>query len=223
MRLHLLGLIGICLAGLALLVFTENIITSNLFTATTHTNIMAVPRVLARRVFRSSSSLFGLRGNNLPAVNTPSSLVTTTASATSAIRPFSSTGSVKMPSQMPSSGALVDLAKGRHSIYKLGKNSPVPDEKIEELVNQAILNVPSAFNTQSTRLVVLLHKEHERLWDITMDLFQARVKEGTLPEEMWKNQTQPKLQGFKNGLGTVCQLLAFMPGYCANCVIDPLL
>lgn len=201
MRLHLLGLIGICLAGLALLVFTEknNI---NLFAATTHTNIMAVPRVLARRVFRSSSSssLFGFA-----AVNTPSPLVTTTAAAaaTSAVRSFSSTGSVKMPSQMPSSGALVDLAKGRHSIYKLGKNSPVPDEKIEELVNQAILNVPSAFNTQSTRLVVLLHKEHERLWDITMDLFQARVKEGTLPEEMWKNQTQPKLQGFKNGLGTV--------------------
>ncbi|XRM47873.1 Putative nitroreductase [Aspergillus tubingensis] len=204
MRLHLLGLIGICLAGLALLVFTENIITSNLFAATTHTNIMAVPRVLARRVFHSSSSLFGLRGNNLAAVNTPSPLVTTTtASAASAVRSFSSIGSVKMPSQMPSSGALVDLAKGRHSIYKLGKNSPVPDEKIEELVNQAILNVPSAFNTQSTRLVVLLHKEHERLWDITMDLFQARVKEGTLPEEMWKNQTQPKLQGFKNGLGTI--------------------
>lgn len=220
MRLHLLGLIGICLAGLALLVFTENIITSNLFAATTHTNIMAVPRVLARRVFHSSSSLFGLRGNNLAAVNTPSPLVTTTtASAASAVRSFSSTGSVKMPSQMPSSGALVDLAKGRHSIYKLGKNSPVPDEKIEELVNQAILNVPSAFNTQSTRLVVLLHKEHERLWDITMDLFQARVKEGTLPEEMWKNQTQPKLQGFKNGLGTVSgfhQLIGSMLGGCAN-------
>ncbi|GKZ33094.1 hypothetical protein AbraIFM66950_002872 [Aspergillus brasiliensis] len=108
-----------------------------------------------------------------------------------------------MPSQMPSSDALVDLAKGRHSIYKLGRNSPVPDSKIEELVNQAILNVPSAFNTQSTRLIVLLHKEHERLWDITMDLFQARVKEGTLPEETWKNQTQPKLQGMKNGMGTV--------------------
>ncbi|GLA39003.1 hypothetical protein AnigIFM63309_006329 [Aspergillus niger] len=194
MRLHLLGLIGICLAGLALLVFTENINLS----ATTHTNIMAVPRVLARRVFRSSSSLFGLRSNI--AVNTPSPLVTTTASA---IRPFSSTGSVKMPSQMPSSDALVELAKGRHSIYKLGRNSPVPDSKIEELVNQAILNVPSAFNTQSTRLIVLLHKEHERLWDITMDLFQARVKEGTLPEETWKNQTQPKLQGMKNGMGTI--------------------
>ncbi|OOF98264.1 hypothetical protein ASPCADRAFT_205520 [Aspergillus carbonarius ITEM 5010] len=125
------------------------------------------------------------------------------ASVFGAARPFSSTVAVKMPSKMPSSGALVELAKGRHSIYKLGRESPVSDDKIEELVNQAILNVPSAFNTQSTRLVVLLHKEHERLWEIAMDCFQGLVKNGTLSEETWKGQTQPKLQGFKDGLGTI--------------------
>ncbi|PWY87750.1 Nitroreductase [Aspergillus heteromorphus CBS 117.55] len=104
---------------------------------------------------------------------------------------------------MPTTESLVELAKGRHSIYKLGKESPVPDSKIEELVNQAILSVPSAFNTQSTRLVVLLHKEHEKLWDIAADSFKPLIESGTLPEETFKNQTQPKLQGFRNAVGTI--------------------
>ncbi|EAW10442.1 nitroreductase family protein [Aspergillus clavatus NRRL 1] len=98
---------------------------------------------------------------------------------------------------------LIELAKGRRTIYKLGKNSPVPDSKIEELVNTAILHVPSAFNTQSTRLVVLLHAEHEKLWDTVIDTFMELVKSGAVPEQIWKNQTLPKLQGMKNGVGTI--------------------
>jgi predicted oxidoreductase (fatty acid repression mutant protein) len=103
-------------------------------------------------------------------------------------------------------GTLIELAKARRTIYQLGKNSPVPDSKIEELVNAAILNVPSAFNTQSTRLLVLLHREHERMWDIVIDVFQNLVKTGKIPEQVWQNQTLPKLQGFKAGVGTVCLL-----------------
>lgn len=100
--------------------------------------------------------------------------------------------------------ALVELAKNRRTVYKLGKASPVPDSQIEDLVNAAITNVPSSFNTQSTRLVVLLHEEHEKLWDIVIDTFGELVKTGAVPEEMWKNQTLPKLQGMKGGVGTVC-------------------
>lgn len=120
------------------------------------------------------------------------------------IRPFSSSGPRPQPSPVaPSSDALVQLAQNRRSIYKLGKTSPVPDSKVEELINAAILNVPSAFNTQSTRLVVLLHAEHERLWDIAIDAFGMLVQTGAVPEELWKNQTLPKLRGFQNAVGTV--------------------
>lgn len=103
---------------------------------------------------------------------------------------------------------LVQLAKNRRTIYKLGKNSPVPDSKVEELINEAILHIPSSFNTQSTRLVLLLHAEHERLWDIAIEAFGTLVQSGAVPEEMWKNQTLPKLQGFKNAAGTVCPLVS---------------
>ncbi|KAJ6088371.1 hypothetical protein N7486_009632 [Penicillium sp. IBT 16267x] len=99
--------------------------------------------------------------------------------------------------------ALIELAKARRTHYKLGKNSPVADSKIEELVNAAIVNVPSAFNTQSTRLVVLLHEEHERFWDLVIESFDNLLKSGVVPEEVWKNQTLPKLTGMKAAVGTV--------------------
>lgn len=101
------------------------------------------------------------------------------------------------------SSALIDLAKNRRTIYQLGKKSPVPDSKIEELVNAAILHVPSAFNTQSTRLVVLLHDQHDRLWDIAIEAFEGLVKAGKIPQETWEKQTLPKLLGFKGAYGTV--------------------
>lgn len=107
-------------------------------------------------------------------------------------------------SKMSSTSALVDLAKNRRTIYKLGKTSPVSDSQIEELVNAAITHVPSSFNTQSTRLLVLLHQEHEKLWDIVIDMFGELVKTGAVPEELWKNQTLPKLKGMQAGVGTVC-------------------
>lgn len=109
-----------------------------------------------------------------------------------------------------STDALVQAAQNRRTIYKLGKNSPVADAKIEELVNAAILNVPSSFNTQSTRLVVLLRDEHDRLWDLAIEAFGGLVATGAIPEEMWKNQTLPKIQGFKAAYGTVRSISRFL-------------
>ncbi|KAL3476962.1 Nitroreductase-like protein [Aspergillus californicus] len=136
---------------------------------------------------RSASCLRGIRNSSL--------------SVTASIRPFSSFPARKQEAKQTDS--FLEFAKARRTIYQLGKRSPVPDSKIEDLVNSAILNVPSAFNTQSTRLLVLLHKEHERLWDVVIDVFQNLVKTGSIPEQVWQKQTLPKLQGFKAGVGTV--------------------
>jgi predicted oxidoreductase (fatty acid repression mutant protein) len=98
---------------------------------------------------------------------------------------------------------LIDLAKSRRSIYKLGRNSLVRDSTIEEILHTAIMHIPSSFNTQSTRLVLLLHEEHERLWNTVIDILASLAKNGTIPEDMWKNGTLPKLHGLKAALGTV--------------------
>jgi hypothetical protein len=109
---------------------------------------------------------------------------------------------------MSATDTLIELAKTRRSYYKLSNTSIVPDNCIEDLVNAAILHVPSPFNTQSTRLVVLLHKEHQKLWDIVIETFAGLVTAGIIPEEIWENQTKAKLQGFKAAYGTVRILFA---------------
>ncbi|KAL3491913.1 Nitroreductase-like protein [Aspergillus germanicus] len=150
---------------------------------------MALPRITSRLFSPIRSSLCRL---------TPSISI-------AAPRPFSSSTPAlnQSAAAAPRTDSLVELAKARRTIYQLGKNSPVPDSKIEELVNAAILNVPSAFNTQSTRLLVLLHREHECLWDVVIDVFQNLVKTGAIPEQVWQQQTLPKLEGFKAGVGTI--------------------
>jgi uncharacterized protein len=98
---------------------------------------------------------------------------------------------------------LAELAKARRSHYKLGRNSPVPDERIEGLVKDAILHIPSSFNTQSTRIVVLLHKDHEKAWDLVLDAMGQLHESGVISEQMWTNQMKPKLESTKAAYGTV--------------------
>ncbi|RAL16124.1 Nitroreductase [Aspergillus homomorphus CBS 101889] len=139
-----------------------------------------------------------------PAVRITLPRSATTLTPTPALRfSFSSSSSSLATPKALSAQSLPTLAQNRRTIYKLGRNHAIPDSQIEELVQQAILHVPSAFNTQSTRLVVLLHREHERLWDLAIGVFQDLVKTGAVPEPVWKNQTLPKLEGFKAAVGTV--------------------
>ncbi|PYH80841.1 Nitroreductase [Aspergillus uvarum CBS 121591] len=153
---------------------------------------MATPRLLLRRC--TPAVRF-----TLPRTAPTNALLTP---ATTTIRLSSSSSSSSAPTT-PSAQSLISLAQNRRTIYQLGRNHSVSDAQIEELVQQAILHVPSAFNTQSTRLVVVLHKEHERLWDLVIGVFQNLVKTGAVPEQVWKNQTLPKLEGFKAAVGTV--------------------
>ena len=44
----------------------------------------------------------------------------------------------------------------RRSYYSIGSDSPVLDEEIVHVIREAVKNVPSAFNSQSTRIVLLL-------------------------------------------------------------------
>ena len=115
----------------------------------------------------------------------------------------------------PSTEAILDATKARRTFYKLANESPVPESRIEELVRHAILHVPSAFNTQSTRIVVLLQKDHERLWDITTDIVRPHV-----PEDAWGKGTGPKMAGFRGAYGTVSGTCPGFP-YDRHCYAIP--
>ncbi|KIW30941.1 uncharacterized protein PV07_02632 [Cladophialophora immunda] len=97
-----------------------------------------------------------------------------------------------------SSDAFFDAVKSRRTYYALSSESPIPDSKIHELVNAAVTHVPSSFNSQSTRVVVLLNEEHKKLWgDIVIPVVKS-----VAPAEAWP-ASEKKLEGFKAGYGTI--------------------
>ena len=53
----------------------------------------------------------------------------------------------------------------RRTIYNLEKTISISDEELEELIAHAVKHVPSAFNSQSTRIVLLLNDKNEQFWD----------------------------------------------------------
>ena len=54
----------------------------------------------------------------------------------------------------------------RRSYYSISNDSPVQDEEIVHIIRTAVKHVPSAFNSQTTRIVLLLGDEHQKLWRI---------------------------------------------------------
>jgi len=93
---------------------------------------------------------------------------------------------------------LQQLAEKRRSIYALSNQLPVSNDEVVKLVEHAILHTPSAFNSQSARIVVLFGDEHNKLWNMTEEMLKAIVGD----EEKFKG-TKDKIAGFKAGAGTI--------------------
>ena len=81
--------------------------------------------------------------------------------------------------------AFLDAIKNRRSHYSIGKEKIITNDKIIEIITEAIKHSPSSFNSQSARVVVLFDKNHEKLWEITKD----EIKKIT-PEEIFEQSKQ---------------------------------
>lgn len=91
-----------------------------------------------------------------------------------------------------------EAIKSRRSYYALADKSPVSDEEIEKIIDWAVMYVPSAFNSQSTRVVLLLGQNHKKLWAIVKETLRPMV-----PPEAFK-ATEAKIDNsFAAGYGTV--------------------
>ena len=87
----------------------------------------------------------------------------------------------------------------RRSYYHLTNSSPVPDEAIRGILEFGLLHVPSAFNSQSTRVVLLLGEHHKKLWMITKEILRKMLAS----EEAFA-RTDTKIDtSFAAGYGTV--------------------
>lgn len=91
----------------------------------------------------------------------------------------------------------LNLAEKRRTYYCLSKESTTTDGELQDILEKVVRNTPSAFNSQSPRLCLLLPGEHERLWDIVMETLRKIVP----PEKFSDSET--KINSFKNGYATV--------------------
>lgn len=91
-----------------------------------------------------------------------------------------------------------NLYQNRRSQYELGKNLPLAENEVLEIIDNAVKYSPSAFNSQTAHAVVLLGDNHQKLWDIT---FEELGK--FLPNEDAKTATKAKLDGFAAAYGTI--------------------
>lgn len=88
--------------------------------------------------------------------------------------------------------------KSRRSHYAISNEPVTTDGRIEEIVGEAVKHVPSSFNSQSARVVVLLGEHHDRLWDMTKAELKKIVPPGNFPD------TETKINGaFRSGYGSI--------------------
>ncbi|WP_040682997.1 nitroreductase family protein [Thermosinus carboxydivorans] len=91
-----------------------------------------------------------------------------------------------------------DAVKNRRTYYSLSKEPIVAAERILEIVSEAVKHAPSAFNSQSARVVVLLGEHHDRLWDIV----KAELKK-IVPATQF-SATEDKINNaFRSGYGSI--------------------
>lgn len=92
---------------------------------------------------------------------------------------------------------LKQLVENRRTYYAIEKKSPISDQEIKDIIDHAVKYVPSAFNSQSARVVLLLGENHDKLWEITRETLRKIV-----PADSFAS-TDAKIDGFKNGYGTI--------------------
>ena len=91
-----------------------------------------------------------------------------------------------------------NLYQNRRSVYALGKNLPISEQEVLEIIDNAVKYSPSAFNSQTAHAVVLLGENHQKLWDITFGELEK-----FLPNEEAKAATKGKIDSFTAAYGTI--------------------
>lgn len=70
---------------------------------------------------------------------------------------------------------IYEAMEHRRSRYALDTNTIVSDKRIEEIVGECLVQTPSAFNSQTARVVALFGESHAKLWSIVLETLHARV------------------------------------------------
>ena len=96
------------------------------------------------------------------------------------------------------SNQFLDLIQQRRTIYAIGKNVEQSPAYLTDLIQNAIKQSPSSFNSQSSRAVILFHTEHEKFWNFVKEALKTYAKDAETAAK-----TAAKMDSFAAGVGTV--------------------
>lgn len=85
---------------------------------------------------------------------------------------------------------LIDNLNQRRTYYNLNKTLPVSKSEVKKVIEDITELIPDAFNMKSARVLVVMDKKQDELWDRIFDTFEGKV-----PRE--------KIDGFKAAAGTI--------------------
>jgi predicted oxidoreductase (fatty acid repression mutant protein) len=91
----------------------------------------------------------------------------------------------------------LESLKRRRSVYEINKSITISEETIIKTIEEVTLLTPSAYNSQSQRVVILLKEKHDYLWELVKSEIKKLVSEKDFAN------SEAKINGFKNGYGTV--------------------
>ena len=92
---------------------------------------------------------------------------------------------------------LIDILRKRRSIYNISNNLPIDVMQVKNLITEAVKISPSAFNSQSARIVVLLNENHLKFWNIVLENLKKIVAKKNF------ETTQKRINNFSEGYGTI--------------------
>ena len=91
-----------------------------------------------------------------------------------------------------------DLQTKRRSIYALGKDVELSNQELIDTIQGAVLNTPTAFNSQTSRVVILLDEESDAFWN---EIAYSELEKVT-PADAFEG-TKERLKGFAQAKGTI--------------------
>ena len=93
--------------------------------------------------------------------------------------------------------SFLDQIKQRRTIYAVGKNVTLDQDVIEQTIQEAVRFSPSAFNSQTSRIVTLYGESHHKFWNIVRENLRKIVPASAFAS------TDAKISSFEAGFGTV--------------------
>lgn len=115
--------------------------------------------------------------------------------------------------------SFTDLAALRRSRYVLTDQIPLSEQQLQTLLQKCLLQAPSAFNSQSARMVLLLGEKHKHFWQMTLACLQKIVSVQQLPASTLKIRSFAAAYGtvlYYDDTHTVKELQSKFPAYAAN-------